>query len=233
MKRFYKQVAVVQLDDGAGWQVTLDGRGIKTVRGAPQAVPSKALAEAMATEWAEQGEKLDTSKFVYRDMADYALDVVESTRGDVIDKLLNYGETDTLCYRADPEDALFARQQEVWEPLLQPLEKASDFTFTRVSGIVHKPQSEAALAALRARIEGQSAFALAGLEAMASLASSLITAILAGEPGADADSLWDAVCLEELWQADLWGRDEEAEERRAKRRTDFLAAHQFITLARG
>ena len=46
-------------------------------------------------------------------------------------------------------------------------------------------------------------------------------------------ALWQAVCLEEEWQADLWGRDWEAEERRARREADFLRACAFARLARG
>ncbi|MEL6878045.1 MAG: ATP12 family protein [Pseudomonadota bacterium] len=233
MKRFYDAVDIRAAEDNVGWQITLDGRGLKTVRGTPQLLPSKSLAEAMAREWSEQSENLDTTRFVFRDMADYAIDVVSGARDETVAKLIAYAETDTLCYRADPEDALFARQQEVWEPLLGQLEAQDGVSFTRVSGIVHKPQSAETLTALRQRIEGESPFALAALESMAALSASLSIAILASAPDADAESLWRAACLEEEWQADLWGRDYEAEERRAKRRGDFLAAQDFLELSRG
>lgn len=232
MKRFYDAVDIREAEQGAGWQVILDGRGVKTVHGAVQAVPTRALAEAMAREWSEQGEDLDTKRFIFRDMADYAIEVVGGAREETITKLLRYGETDTLCYRADPEDALYARQQEVWEPLLAQIEAQDSVRFTRVSGIVHKPQNEAILAKLRERIEDESEFALAALESMSSLAASLTIAVLASEPDADAEGLWRAACLEEEWQAELWGRDHEAEERRTKRRHDFLMAQQFLALAR-
>lgn len=230
MKRFYEEVSVTQ--NGDGWQTALDGRGIKTVKGAPQIVPTESLANAMAREWADQGEEIDTACFIFRDMADYAIDIVSGAREETIAKLLSYGETDTLCYRADPEDALYARQQEVWEPLLAQLERDDEIAFTRVSGIVHKPQSEETLAGLKARITDQSPFALAALETITALSASLSIAILSNEPDADVENLWLAASLEEEWQADLWGRDHEAEERRAKRRNDFLKAHEFLTLAR-
>ena len=43
MKRFYKEVSVAQAD--AGWQVLLDGRGIRTAGRRAQAVPTQALVE--------------------------------------------------------------------------------------------------------------------------------------------------------------------------------------------
>jgi chaperone required for assembly of F1-ATPase len=88
---------------------------------------------------------------------------------------------------------------------------------------------------LEARLLSLDPFALAGVETMTRLAASLVTA-LAALDAAHADeplALWRAVCLEEEWQADLWGRDAEAEERRARREADFLRACAFARLARG
>lgn len=231
MKRFYKEVSVAG-QDGA-WQVTLDGRAIRTVGGQPQKVPTKALAEALAAEWAAQGEEIDPTSFVLRDMADYALDVVGRDRAEAIASLLPYAETDTLCYRADPEDALFERQNEVWEPILAAAEVRHGIRMQRISGIMHKPQPAESLAALRARLEDADAFTLAALRNMASLAASLLIALEAAEPEADVAALWAAASLEEEWQADLWGRDWEAEERREKRAQAFALSAEFVGMVRG
>lgn len=231
MKRFYKEVAAVPVD--GGWQVTLDGRGIKTVKGAPQIVPSEALALAMAAEWDAQGEKIDPASFVFRDMVDYAIDVVAPDPAALVEKVSTYGDTDTLLYRADPDEPLFARQQEIWEPIVTAVEAREGIELVRVSGIVHRPQSDAALARLSARLAEQTPFALAATEAMTSLAASLVIGLSAlGTSQEDAAlALWQAACLEEEWQADLWGRDYEAEERRAKRQADFLNAWTMARLA--
>ena len=231
MKRFYKQVEVGKA--AGGWQIALDARGLKTVKGSQQVVPSDALARAMAREWDAQGEELDTDLFVFRDMADYAIDIVSNERDTVIDKLLAYIETDTLCYRADPEDALFARQQQVWEPLLSGFEADYKVELVRISGIVHRPQNSETHATLRTHLEDLDAFALAGLETLASLSASLSIALMAGDRPQITDELWSAASLEEEWQAEQWGRDEEAEERRTRRTADFLRACAFAKLARG
>lgn len=230
MKRFYKEVSVVGRD--GVWQVALDGRAIKTVGGKPQALPTRAMAEALAEEWADQGEEIDPAKFILRDMADYALDVIGRDREEAIAALLPYAETDTLCYRADPEDALFERQNEVWEPVLSTAEARHGIRMHRISGIMHKPQPAESLAILRGRLERSDAFTLAALRNMASLAASLLIALEALEPDADIDALWAAASLEEEWQADLWGRDWEAEERREKRSRAFALSARFAGLAR-
>ena len=233
IRRFYKDVTLAQQPGGS--QVMLDARGVKTVGGAPQIVPTEALGEALAAEWARQGERIDPASLPLRDMADYAIDVVAADPAAVAQGLLAYAETDTLCYRADPDEPLHARQQAEWEPLLAAFEATHGITFTRVSGVLHRPQPPATLAVLKARLLALDPFTLAGVEAMTKLAASLVTALAALDAAHEDEplALWRAVCLEEEWQAELWGRDEEAEERRARREADFLRACAFARLARG
>ena len=231
MKRFYKKTGVAESD--GGWRVLLDGRGIKTAGGRPQIVPTRALAEALAAEWAAQGEEIAAWGFVLRDLADYAIDVIADDPAEAIRAILPYGETDTLCYRADPGEALLRRQEERWEPLLTAAEARFDVHFERVSGIIHRPQPAATLKRLETLLSGQDAFALAAIRTLASLAASLVVALAAIAPQADAPALWDAANLEEDWQAELWGKDAEAEARRANRLASFLAAVRFAALVRG
>ena len=120
MKRFWKDVAVEPYE--SGYRITLDGRPIRTQGGKPQAVPSRELAEAMAGEWRAQGDEVDPQAFPLRDLADFAIDHVATDRPGTIAKLLAYAETDTLCYRADPDEPLYRRQREVWEPLVAAFE---------------------------------------------------------------------------------------------------------------
>lgn len=229
MKRFYKDVAVEACD--CGWRVTLDGRPLKTQKGAEQVVPAEALAEALAQEWSAQGEELDPSAFVLRDMADYAIDIVGTEREETIGKLLAFAETDTLCYRADPDEPLYRRQIELWEPLVSALEAREGVKLERVSGVIHRPHDDATPARLRMRLAELDDFSLAALQVLASLPASLCIGLAALEQDADPQALWDAAHLEELWQVEQWGPDAEAEARRDKRKAEFLAAFEFARLA--
>ena len=226
MKRFYKDVTVAPQD--GGYAVLLDGRPIRTQGGGkPQIVPSEALARALAEEWADQGETIDPTRFAARDMADHAIDTIAPDPSAVVEKLLAYAETDTLCYRADPDEAFWHRQQEVWEPLVLALEQREGVRLERVCGIVHRPLKGETLDRLRARLVAMDPFTLAALENLTALAASLTIGLAALEPEADADALWDAANLEEDWQIERWGEDEEAAERRAHRRDSFIAARDF------
>lgn len=231
MRRFYTQAAAGPVD--GGWQVTLDGRPVRTPGRRPQVVPTQALAEALAGEWQAQGDEIDPQRLVWRDMADYAIDIVATDPAAVLRELLPYAETDTLCYRGDEGEALRRRQDEAWEPLLSAAEERFDVRFERVAGIVHRPQPAATLARLEAEVAALDPFALAALQTLTTLTASLVTGLAALMPNADAQALWDAANLEEDWQAELWGKDAEAEARRARRFVSFTAAMRFAELARG
>lgn len=231
MKRFYREVAVAEAD--GGYVVTLDGRAIKTQgRGVPQAVPTRALAHLLADEWARQSETIVLSDFPHRALADYAIDQIAPEPEAAVGRIMRFAETDTLCYRADPDEPLFRRQMEVWEPVLTVFEQRTGTIFTRISGIVHRAQPPECLQRLADLLLQENAATLAGIETMTSLAASLVIALEAAEPNSDPEVLWDATALEEEWQAELWGREWTAEERRARRKAEFLGAREFTLAAR-
>ncbi len=228
MKRFYQQVSVA--GEGSGWRVLLDGKPIRTPAKAAQSVPSKALAQVMALEWSAQGEEIDPAAFIFRDMADYAIDVVGRDPAAAAADLLRYAETDTLCYRAEAGEALHDRQSEVWEPLLRAAETRWDVHFERVDGILHRPQPPATVARMAAVLAPLDAFTLGALTTLTTLTASLVIGLAALEPEADAEALWATANLEEDWQAELWGKDGEALALRARRLAEFGAAMRFAGL---
>ena len=196
-------------------------------------VPTEAAAQLLAAEWRAQGEKIDPRSFVFRDLADFAIDIVRPDLAAAIAKLLDFAGTDTLCYRANPDQPIYERQQEVWEPIVTQCEARHGVKLVRVSGIIHHLQSDDTLAALRQHLEGEDEFALAVLVTLASLAASLIVSLAVLEDGADVPALFAAANAEEDWQAELWGWDSDAEKVRAQRLEAFKKAAQFAQAVRG
>ena len=230
MKRFYKDVTIDKVP--GGFQLRLDTRAIRTQGGAPQVAPARALVEAMAGEWRGQGETIDPRGFPLRDLADYAIDHVAPGREAAIARLLAFAETDTLCYRADPDEPLFHPQQDQWEPLVAACEAARTIRLERISGVIPRPQPAAMLAALREELAAHDNFTLAALATLASLTASLTAALAVLEEEADPAALFAATNLEQDWQAAQWGWDAEAAKVRAAREADFLAAARFARLVK-
>lgn len=230
MKRFYTGCGAVAV--GTQWQVKLDGRNVRTQGGLPQLVPSQPLAQAMVAEWDAQGADIDPGGFPLRDLTDYAIDVVQPDPGKVADGLLRFAETDTLCYQAEPDEALGMRQREAWEPLILATEDRLSVRFIRLAGVIHRPQPGETITALHADMVRLGAFELAALHTLASLAASLVVGLAALDPAANAQALFAASNLEEDWQAELWGKDDAATLLRARRLAGFCEAARFVQLAR-
>lgn len=231
MKRFWKDVSTARQD--GGWRVLLDGRPIRTQGGAAQVVPTAALADALAAEWGAQGETVDPATFPLRDLADYAIDQIAPEREQAIARLLPYAETDTLCYRADPDEPLYRRQHDLWEPILAGFEARHGLRLERISGVIHRPQPAHSMARLETLLGEQDDFTLSALSTLAPIAASLTVALEALEPGANVAALFTAANCEQEWQAELWGWDSLAEQARDARLAAFTKAAEFAGLAKG
>lgn len=231
MKRFYKTVTTERVEKGHA--LLLDGRNVKTPLRAPLILPTTALAEAVAAEWESQGEEIVIASMPLTGFANAAIDQVAPQRQRFVDDIAAYGETDTLCYRADPGDPLAERQDRDWEPILQWAENRYDIRLVRVAGIIHQPQSSHSLSRLKTSVSAMDAFTLAGFSTLVSIGGSLVSALALSEQAFDFETIWHAISLEELWQEELWGADAEAVAAREHRQAAFDAAWRFCCTIKG
>jgi chaperone required for assembly of F1-ATPase len=231
MKRFYEQ-AVADREDG-GWAVRLDGRPVRTPSRAPLALPTQALGEAVAAEWAAQGEEIDPRTMPFTGFANAAIDQVAPDMAGFAAGVAAYGESDLLCYRAERPATLVARQAAMWDPLLDWARGRYDVAFRVTAGIVHVAQPPETVARLGAAVAAFDAFTLAGFSTLVTLSGSLVCGLAVVERFADAATIWDAAEIDEIWQAEQWGDDAQAAERRLLRAAEFQVAADCCALARG
>lgn len=217
MKRFYKDAATRA--DGGGFQVLLDGRGVKTPAGAALVLPTAALAEAIAGEWRAQSDVIVPHAMPLLRLANTAIDGIAPDPAATLAAIARFGDDDLLCYRAAEPVVLARRQAEGWDPLLAWAGETLGARLTVTDGAVHVAQPEQALAALAAALAGHDAFALAGLHVVASISGSLVLALAAAAGRIDAARAFALSRIDEDFQAERWGRDGEAQAR-----ADHLAA---------
>lgn len=223
MKRFWTEVTI---DEAR--VVSLDGRPVRTPGRVPLALPTDALAGAVAEEWRAVGETLDPRAMPLTGLANAAIDRVAPDPAGFAAGLARYADSDLLYYRAEQPPQLAARQAAAWDPLLAWARRRYDVHFEPVAGIIHRPQPPATLARLGEAVAALAPFQLAALSPMVTLTGSLIVALAVAEGGADADAAWDHAHVDEDWQAEMWGRDAEAAATRANNRRDFDAAVRFL-----
>lgn len=228
MKRFWKAVSVVAVNDG--WEIALDGRPVKTPARVALTLPTKALADAIAEEWATRGDDFEPREMPLTGLANAAIDRVAPESAAFAASLAAYGGTDLTCYRADEPPELVARQAEQWDPLLDWARGRYDVHFELVTGIMHRPQPPATIARLAAAVSAIDPFRLAGLSPLVTISGSLVAALALIEGQQDAETMFAIAHLDELWQAEHWGEDELAADTRAAHKADFLAAARFVGL---
>lgn len=230
MKRFYEQAEVAEHPEG--FAVTLDGRPVMSPARTRLVVPSRILAEAIADEWAAQEETIQPQEMMMTRLAATAADRVSPARPEVVATVAGYAASDLVCYRAEAPAELVARQEAVWQPLLDWLAKAHGAALVVTEGVIPVAQPEAALAACRRAVEAHDDHALAALATATEATGSLVIALALSARRLDAAGAWEASQVDETWQSEQWGGDHEAAERRAAIRADIEHSARFLDLLR-
>ena len=228
VKRFYKHATVTEVERGFG--VALDGKPVRTPAKFVLAVPTRALAEAIAAEWQAQGERVDARTLPLTRLASIARDLVAPRRSAVVAEIAKYAGTDLVCYRAEEPAELRRRQHATWQPHIDWATERYGAPLHVTSGVVPVTQPEATLAAYVKAIEAYDTHRLAALHLATAALGSLVLALALVEGRIDAEAAFAAAQLDESFQIERWGEDPEQTRRRAGLREDVALAARFVAL---
>jgi chaperone required for assembly of F1-ATPase len=229
-RRFYKE-ATAEAGQGS-FLLLLDGKTAKTPARHPLALPSRSLADAVAAEWAAQGEFIDPAQMPLTRLANVAIDRLAREADAVADEIVKYAASDLICYRAAEPEGLDAAQRAAWDPVIEwaRTELGAEFVTARDLRFVEQPP--ASVAAVRAAVaEFAAPFALAALASATALTGSVLIALALGRGHFDSDAAWSAAHVDEDWNIQKWGEDVEAMRRRAARYEEFRAAAFMLKAA--
>jgi chaperone required for assembly of F1-ATPase len=230
MKRFYKQAGVVPA--AGGHAVTLDGRLVKTPGKRDLIVPSPALAVAVAAEWEAQRGDIRREAMPLTRLAGTTIDRNSTEREAIVRQVADYAGTDLVCYRASHPPALTARQEAVWQPLIDWAVERYAAPLAITTGVIPTSQPATSLAAFAAAVSRHDDFSLTALQAATAACGSLVIALALLQGRLDAGEAFAASQLDESFQIEAWGEDGEHAERRAALAAEIAAAAQFMELAR-
>lgn len=228
-RRFYKQVSVAGAE--APFTITLDDRPLRTPLKRPLDLPTKLLADAVAAEWEAQERKIEPHNMPFTKLANTALDRVATHRDRIIGEIVDFAGSDLVCYRAANPPDLVERQARTWQPVLDWAREAFAGEFQATEGVVHIAQPSASLTALRDYLSAKSPWTLTALHNMTTLTGSALISTMACERGLLPAEAWLAAHVDEDWQIEQWGWDEEARHRRAFRKREFDICLRFCELS--
>src|ERR1700722_8771681 len=224
-KRFYVSAGVVETPDG--FAITLDDRPVRTPSGRPLAAPNRKIADAIAAEWDAQREIIDPLTMPFTRFANSVADAVADRVDAVIEDIVKYLGSDLLFYRAGHPEPLVAREAAHWDPVLFWAANTLGARFILAEGIVHVRQPDAALQAARGALPADP-WSVAALHVVTTLTGSALLALALLHGALDADSVWAAAHVDEDWNIEKWGLDQEVTARRASRLVDFKAAADLL-----
>jgi chaperone required for assembly of F1-ATPase len=224
-KRFYAHAGVIDAPDG--FAITLDDKPVRTPSGRALVAPTREIADAIVTEWDSQKEFIDPLTMPLTRFANSVVDAVVDRVEAVTDDIAKYLGSDLLFYRAGHPEALVAREAAVWDPVVFWAADALSAHFILAEGIVHVRQPDSAIAAARAALPADP-WSIAALHVVTTLTGSALLALALLHGVRDSDQVWAAAHVDEDWNIEKWGVDEEVAARRAARLVDFRAAGRIL-----
>jgi chaperone required for assembly of F1-ATPase len=228
VKRFYKSADVTEAPEAFG--VSLDGKPVRTPAKLPLAVPTRALAAAIACEWLAQGETIDPRTLPLTRLASIALDLVAPRREAVIAEVAKYAGTDLVCYRAEHPPGLAERQHATWQPLVDWAALRFDAPLAVTAGVLPVAQPETTLRAFEAAVAAHDTHRLAALHLATAASGSLVVALALVEGRIDAEAAFASAELDESYEIERWGEDAEQARRRAGLKEDIALVARFVAL---
>ena len=229
-KRFYKTAEPGPVDGGFG--VMLDGRPVRTPAATRLTVPTGALAALVAGEWAAQGEHIVLAEMLATRLAFTAVDRAPESREEVAAEIAGRAGADLLCYFAEAPDSLLALQAARWGPMLDWAKEALGLELIRVGGLIHRPQPAQTLERVKLLALALSDFELTGLVNAAGLFGSAILAFALQRGRLSGEEALDLSRLDEAFQEERWGIDEDAAIRTAHMRAEAITLEQWFAALR-
>ena len=228
-RRFYKTVSVAPAPDG-GLVVQLDGRNARTPGRRELAVPSRRLADAIASEWDAAASTIDPAAMPMTRLVNTALDGVVARRQEVAADVVKYAASDLVCYRAGHPAGLVESQKAHWDPVVDWAATRHGTKLVVTQGITYVAQPADALSRLAVSLDGLDAFRLTGVHVMTTLMGSALLSLAVLDRSLTAEAAWAAANVDEDWQIAEWGPDDEAATRRARRWQEMQAAAGLLIL---
>lgn len=196
-----------------GFQILLDGKPMRTTSGKEIVLRAAPQADAVIAEWQAVDGKINLLAMPHTRVAMAVADFNDALREEKIAHILSYAMTDLLCFREPNDTALIKRQESAWDPWLQWIGKKHGAHFATTSGLMPH-QNHPELASIENYLKTLSPIQLIALDHYVHVTGSMVLGLAFHENAISLPEVMAAAFLEEEFQAERWGSDEEALRRR-------------------
>ncbi|XP_047921288.1 ATP synthase mitochondrial F1 complex assembly factor 2 isoform X1 [Anser cygnoides] len=218
-KRFYQNVSISQGE--GGFEINLDHRKLKTPQAKLFAVPSEALAIAVATEWDSQKDTIKFYTMHLTTLCNTALDnPTQRSKGQLIRAAVKFLETDTVwygtggpsateaSYRVEEPAALAELQKNEWDPIVAWAEKRYNVAIGSSTSIMGPNIPASTRDTFISHLASYNMWALQGIEYVITQLKSLILSMGLIDRHITVEKAVLLSRLEEEYQIQRWGKVE-------------------------
>ena len=227
-RRTWKKAFVKKV--GSSFEISLDDKALVTPKKNQLILPTQQLAEKIAHEWEQQLDLIDPSQMPFTRLVNSANDKVKQNYGAVVSDLLNYGDTDLLCYRTDTPKDLVSRQNKCWDPILLWAKNELSIDLKTTCGVTYSAQDPAQIEKMAKEINRYDCFTLTGFYDLVTISGSILVAFSLYHGQITPGHASDVSFLDEDWQREKWGQDEESKVNRSNKSKDLKTACEFLAL---
>lgn len=225
-KKFWKDVHVVQSESGFG--ISLDDKPLRTPAKNSLVVPTEELATYVADEWLTISDEIDPTRLRFTKLCNASIDSMPEKFDAVVEMLADYTDTDLLCYRAESPEGLALRQSSYWDPLLEWVDQNHGLKLVQTTGIIPVKQPSGSREGIKIWLEQLNMFEMMACHDLTIMSGSIIICRAVCDGFLNASQAWEASRIDEDWQAEVWGADEDAEKAANAKFEDFSAATKLF-----
>lgn len=227
-RRTWKKTFVKET--GSSFEIFLDDKALITPEKNKLLLPTRRLAVKIREEWEQQVDLINLSQMPNTRLVNSAIDKVKINFDEVVSDLLNYGDTDLLCYRTQAPESLVARQNKFWDPILLWAKNELSIDLKTTCGITYKAQDPSQIVRIAEEINSYDSFELTGFYDLVTISGSILVALSLYHEKLLPNQALDISFLDEDWQREKWGYDKESTLNRSNKLKDLKIAYEFLKL---
>ncbi len=227
MKKFWEKVSIKKLSSDS-FCVMLDKRILKTPLKRELVLPNLNLAQEILKEWDQNSKNINTESMIFYGLISTSLDKIIDNRSLYIDDILDYIDTDLICYRAENPKELVELQKNKWDPIILLIEKYIGTKIQVFKGVLPKKQHPNVHVRLNNLINQFDLFKISALHRITNITGSIFLSLCALKKDISKNEIFQLSFLDELWQAENWGFDEETSKNRKKISIELNKSISFL-----
>jgi chaperone required for assembly of F1-ATPase len=229
MKKFWKNVAVKEIYPNQ-FQVHLDNKVLKTPMKKDLIFLNLIMAKEIAQEWDIEEKVINTNNMIYYGLLSTAIDKIEFSRNIYIKDMLNFVNTDLICYRAEGPDELINIQNNLWNPILSYIKKYLNLEINFCSGVMPITQPLQIFPKLKFLMNTFSNQEISALHRLTNISGSIFISLCILKGDVLKKEAFELSFLDEIWQAKNWGIEEDAAEKRDKISQELNKIISFVEI---